>query len=561
VPLDGIVLRSLSAEFTQTLLGARIEKINQPEKEEIILQLHNQGKKYRLLLSANASAPRVHLTDAVKANPTTPPNFCILLRKYVMGGKIIGFVQNGLERILEINIESADLLGDITLKTLVTEIMGKHSNIILLNHNRKTIDSLKHIDFETSRLREVLPGREYVYPETQDKKDILTSSKEEIEQVLSSVESNEVEKKLVNSFAGISPFFARTLTPALLPHQEKGEKQWNLGFIDKIIQHQFDPCLILNTESKVIDFHAFIPQNGLAYQKTESMNKALESFFGNKSTKDKLNQKRADLIKIANHELQKCSKKIGFQEQKLRDVANREALRLYGELVTANLYQIKDGASEVSLINYYTNLEIIIPLDAHKTPAKNAQLFYKKYQKAKDTYDAVNIQLAKLLKEKDYLENVLCQLELSETESDLLEIRQELISQGIIKSHEKNKKINTISEPHRFVSNDGFEILVGKNNVQNDRLTLKQASNTDIWLHTQKIPGSHVIIRTEKKEVPDSTLLEAANYAAYFSKARMSSHVPVDYTFVRNVKKPSGAKPGFVIYEEFKTIYVTPKTL
>ena len=576
MPFDGIVMRAVRYELNNAIIGGRIEKIYQPEKDEVIIQLHNTGKKFKLLISANANFSRIHLTEATTENPATPPNFCILLRKYLSGGRVIGCTQPGLERIFEINIESANDIGDMSIKTLVVEVMGKHSNIILLNHNRKIIDSIKHIDFTTSRLREVLPGRDYIYPETQDKCDPLNTSYDEVfNGLIGSGDTKDAEKRLVSTFTGISPFFAKELVNHVVScHSTENNTDDIINiipeiakdcfeYIKEIIQNKFQPFIIYDLNDKPLEYHCILIEEfaeGNICKKLNSISRAVDLYFMQKSVSNKFFQRKSDLIKVIDQKLVKCNKRIGIQQDKIQEVLDRETLKIYGELITSNLYRIEAGAAEVTVSNYYSDSfdDITIKLDSNISPSQNAQRFFKKYTKAKNTFEAANIQLRTHLNEQAYFENILYQIELIENDDDLMEIKDELFSEGLINTRGTSKKISKPSEPVHFVSSDGFNILVGRNNKQNDRLTLKLAYNSDIWLHTKSIPGSHVIIKTEKKDVSDNTLLEAANIAAYFSKARQSSNVPVDYTFVRNIKKPNGAKPGFVIYENFKTLYVTP---
>ena len=578
MPFDGIVMKAVYNELTNLLVGGRIEKISQPEKDEIIIYIHNARDNYKLLLSANASSARIHLTGTSSINPPTPPNFCILLRKYLAGGRITGIFQPGLERILEINIESKNEIGDMSTKTLVIEVMGKHSNIILLNQDRKITDSIKHIDFSTSRIREVLPGREYVYPLTQDKLDPLGTSLDQITVQLSNISDiRGLEKKLVDLFTGISPFIARevvnSINPTIYQKKEASIQDSTMyiakafyDMLEKAKQNELKPGIIYNNENVPVEYHAFlfiddVKNETRNIQHYDSISTAINTFFLEKLGCNKYNQRKNDLIKILEQRLGKCNKKICIQNEKLDDVADRENLRIYGELLTSNLYRIKDGDDEVQVNNYYSDTydEMTIKLEPNISPSKNAQIYFRRYTKAKNTFEAANIQLKSLLAEQLYLENIIYQLEFSQSEEDIFEIKDELIEEGIINTNSKIIKNIKSSQPYQFTSTDGFNILVGRNNKQNDKLTLKTANNADIWLHTKNIPGSHVIIKTEKREVPDNTLIEAAVIASYFSKARMSSTVPVDYTTVRNVKKPGGAKPGFVIYENFKTIYVTPE--
>ncbi len=584
MPFDGLVMYAVCSELTKNIIGGRIEKISQPSRNEVVLHIHSKGSKFMLLMSANASDARIHLTRKAFRNPPSPPNFCILLRKYIFGGRITGLRQPGLERILEISIDSANEIGDIKGKTLVIEVMGKHSNIILLNESRKIIDSITHVDFSISSIREVMPGREYSPAPSQQKSDPLNITSDEVLNCLSgSDSSNELEKRLVNSYTGISPFFVRRLV------QETDQPQLNaeqllqalsdafVSLIHKAVMDRFDPCIIFDENSQPKDFHCFfghsfiseqVEQNNAVKMKYEvikpfkSVSDAIDSFYISRSEAASFLQEKAKLTSAVKYKKEKCTKKIGIQQDKINNVSEREKLRTYGELLTANLYKLKDWPESISVLNYYNDPpeEIIIELNPKISPARNAQNYFKKYVKAKNTFEAASRQLKELQGELSYLESLLFQLEQAEDIVDLYEIRDELVSEGIIVSSVKSRKSEHALPPRRFVSSDGFTILVGRNNRQNDKLTLKTAAAQDIWLHTKDIPGSHVIIRSDKKEIPDNTLLEAAGIAAWFSKARMSSKVPIDYTRVKNVKKPGGAKPGYVIYENFKTIYVTPES-
>jgi predicted ribosome quality control (RQC) complex YloA/Tae2 family protein len=570
MPFDGIVMRAVCHELNNSILGGRIEKINQPDKEQIIINIHNNPNNYKLLLSANASSSRVNLTKNTFNNPSTPPNFCILLRKYLSSGRLVKIYQPYMERILEIHIDSPNDIGDVTTKIVVIEVMGKHSNIMLLNHNRKIIDSLKHIDFSTSRLREILPGRDYCYPATQDKSNPLDVTKEQIMEHLSPLNDiREAESKLVSLYTGISPFFTAKLSEGSTTEIEFISSKFH-QYMQKSSLNEFAPCLFINNANKPTDFHAFFGNSTNCQTNIikpyDSISQAIDEYFIERTGINNLSQKKSDLLKVVSNNLTKVNKKIMFNKDKIEQVADREKYKLYGELLTANLYKVDNGTEEITVTNYYSEDqdEITIKLDSNLSPSRNSQLFYKKFNKAKGTFEGATKQLNLLLSEQSYLENVLYEIELCEEESSLDEIKEELISEGLIKSQQKSSKSRKPieqSKPSSFMSSNGFEIMVGRNNRQNDRLTLKIARNCDIWMHTKNIPGSHVIIKTEKNEVPDKTLEEAAKLAAWFSKARQSSNVPVDYTFVRDVKKPTGAKPGFVIYENFKTVNVMPELL
>lgn len=575
LPFDGIVTKCVVNDLSSILVGGRIEKIFQPEADEIFINIRSKGQNYKLVMSASASYPRIHLTDSSKENPNIPPVFCMLLRKHISGGKILSIDFFDFERIIAIQIESTTELGDLTVKKLIIEIMGRYSNVILVNSEDKIIDSIKHVDNEISSVREVMPARHYVLPPSQDK-----TSPEQLS-VDSFLESGKngsdisIEKYLLNTIKGFSPLICREIcfraeidgrTPV---HEIRGSVEENLKksireIIENIINNKFSPCIIFDSNSfeGLIDFHC-INITGYPFLKTfTSISSALDYYYTAKDSIERLKQKKSDVLKVINNNLGRCNKKIALQNEKLRDVADREKLKLYGELITANIYCMVERAKRVSLLNYYSegNEYIDILLDEQLTPQANAQRYFKQYSKAKSAFSYTSKQLEDSIRELEYLESVLHLLENCINLQEIDEVRQELVSQGYMASKKIKgfKKQIKLSVPHHFISSDGFDIFVGKNNRQNDQLTLKTASSADFWLHTRNIPGSHVIIKKQQGEIPDSTLLEAAILSAYHSKAKLSSNVPVDYTIVRNVKKPGGAKPGMVIYENFKTLIVTP---
>jgi len=569
MPFDGIVLRAVTNELESTLINGKIEKISQLSRDDVLMNIYSRGSKYRLIFSANASYPRVHLSNTEIDNPPIPFNFCILLRKHLLGSKITQFSQPGLERILEIKFEGTDEIGDPITRFLVIEIMGKHSNIILLNHNRKIIDAIKHIDSEISRIREILPGRDYIYPNTQNKLSIFdTKSDKKIREIFSEKDRDSIPKSILDSFSGFSPFasneFAAEVFSTINSKDYSDIASKVLLEIKQALNSNSTKPYISYTKNAIpSDIHCLFPHHfdDTSIHNYDSISKALDEYYLSKSVNNKMSSKKAELINSVNKRLEKCLKRIQIQTKNISDSSEKDNFKLFGELITSNLYRIIEGMEEIKVINYYdpNSEEIVIPLNPNIPPANNAQSYYKKYSKIKKTFESATVQLSQLEREKYYFENLLFQIEETNYDYELGEIKSELINEGIISSDViKNKKIPVISVPAEFISSDGFTILVGKNNRQNDYLTFKTASRTDIWLHTRNIPGSHVVIRAEKKEVPEASLLEACLLAAYHSKARTSTHVPVDYTFVKHVKKPGGAKPGFVIYENFKTITVDP---
>jgi len=576
LPFDGVVTKCVVAELKETILDGRIEKIFQPERDEIMLNIRAKGQNYKLVLSANSSYPRIHFTETVKENPIAPPVFCMLLRKHLSGAKIIGVEFNDYERIVTLLVESINELGDLSIKKLIIEIMGRHSNIILVNSDDKIIDSIKHVDSETSSVREVMPARPYILPPSQDKTNPENMDIEKLFENTDEYSNVGVEKYLLNKIKGFSHLLCREICfragvderisiSYLSTHARERIKSALHELVSQIARDDFKPCLIFENDSfeKPLDFHCIeIKQyNNIQYE--ASISRVLDIFYSKRDLLERTRQKKSSLIKVLQTNIDRCNKKLSIQQEKLREVSDREKLRLYGELITANIYNIPKNAKSAKLLNYYSedNEYIEVPLDENLSPQENAQRYFKKYAKAKSAYKYTSEQLQETVSELEYLEGVLVQLENSDKIQEIEEIKEELIEQGYISSRKKaslKKKNDKASLPMHFKSSEGLDIYVGKNNRQNDFLTMKQAASKDIWLHARNIPGSHVIIKKQQKDIGENTLLEAAILAAYYSRAKMSSTVPVDYTEVKNVKKPPGAKPGMVIYENFKTIIVTP---
>lgn len=575
--LDGIVLRAISFELNEKLLGGRIDKVYQPERDEIIVLIRNKGHNYKLLVSASSNNPRIHLTETTKSNPETPPMFCMLLRKHLQGGRIVNIEQVLLERILKIEIQNLDELGNISIKQLTVEIMGRHSNIILIDKSsNKIIDSIKRITPDISTVRQILPGLIYNLPPSQEKinpldinKDIFFSSMDNTN------DGTPVYKFFYKTYMGLSPLIAREIchrtdlnNSTLIGQLDENDKEQLFNSFKKIIEmvqkNQYTPNIVLDeNSSKLLGFSVIdIQQYGSFPKKNYSeISNVLEEFYYKRDHLDRLKQKSSNLKKVITNKLERSINKLAKQKEELINAEKREKYKIYGDLLTANLYRI-DKSNQVELENFYSeNIEkVVIKLDPRLSPAQNAQKYYKKYNKLKNAHEVVAEQIKKTKEEVEYLENVLLSIENCTTIEELEEIREELSKEGYIKLNRKNKnKKEALSQPKHYISTDGFHIYVGKNNKQNDYLTIKFAGKNDIWLHTKDIPGSHVIIKTEGKEVPESTVLQGAMLAAFYSKGNMSSNVPVDYTEKKNVKKPNGAKPGMVIYENYKTIYVTPK--
>lgn len=570
---DGITVSAIKAEIEDKILGGRIDKVYQPEKDEIILGIRSMGQAYKLLLTSNASTPKFHFTQTNPSNPMTPPLFCMVMRKHLQSGKIIKIEQPDFDRILNIYVESLNELGDYSVKKLVLEIMGRHSNIILTDENNTILDCIKHIGHDTSSVREVLPGREYTLPPSQGKINTLELDDNNFKEVLGNNPSFEIQSVIYKNYTGISPIAASEIcyranvngsTPveALTDIQKEVIFNEFAKLVEDIKANRFYPESITNEKGKTIDFSPIEMSqfNGFEIKKYTSISELIESFYANRDFTYRIGQKTQDLRKLITQNIERCIRKKDIQMQTLRSIKNRDELRLKGELLTANIYSIKKGMTTVELPNYYSeNQELVaIELDSNKTPSENAQKYYKAYNKAKRTFEALKDQIKSNDEEFAYLESVLTSVNNCTDEQDVKEIRRELREEGYVKKVKNQKdKSKKHSVPLHFISQDGFDIYVGKNNIQNDELTLKFARPRDIWMHTKNIPGSHVIIVANGQTIPDTTLNEGAMLSAFYSKAKNSSKVPVDYTEKKNVKKPNGSKPGFVIYETNKTAYIT----
>ena len=575
MPYDGSVVYSIVSELRQRILSGKVDKVYQPEKDEIILSIRTYGETHKLLLSSSPVYPRVHLTRESKANPQTPPAFCMLLRKHLTGGRIIDIKQPNYERIVEIEFECIDELGYSNKKSVIVEIMGRHSNIIFIDkESNKVIDSIKRVSFEVSSVREILPGKLYELPPAGDRRSPLEETKNGFIQEMDSITTpTKAEKYLMKVYNGISPAAAREVcqiagilqdSDILELDPKKRENYYDafLSFFNNLTEDRLKPNMVFDND-RPLDFYCFelMQYADFEVKHFDTMSIACESFYGQKDRKDRLKQKTGDLNKIINSRLDRCFKKLEILQNELAEANTLEKYKIYGDLITSNLHAMDKGEEKVRLVNYYSEdcEEIDIPLDNMLTPVQNAQRYYKHYNKAKNAQILIKTQLEDNRNEILYLETQLDNLDKCTEEAEINEIRTELAEQGYIRSKvTKASKHIKPSKPMHFVSSDGIDIFVGKNNVQNDFLTLKLSSSNDTWLHTKNTPGSHVIIKNSGAQIPTATLDEAANLAAYYSKGKSSSNVPVDYTPRKNVKKPSGAKPGMVIYENYKTVYITP---
>lgn len=575
--LDGLVIHSIVDELHKKLLGGKIDKVYQPENDEVVLHIRNNKENFKLVLSCSASNPRVYLaSDYKKENPINAPMFCMLFRKYIQGGNIVNVSQVDFERIIKISVESFDELKEKTTKDIIIEIMGRHSNIILTHSsNNKIIDSAKRIPPSVSRVRQILPGQTYVLPPKQDKLNPITDiSLNSFVDTLSSF-NGPIFKAIYSKFLGISPVIAKEICFRANIDENLLVSEISSDDISKIYRefhnlfkyikdNIYNPCMVIDTSiDKVLDFSCINLSlfSNLSIINDDIISKILENYYATKDIKDRIHQRSSDLRKSISIKLDRLYNKLNKQEKELIESENAQIYKIKGELITSYIYMIEKGMESVEVANFYDPeyKNIKISLNTNFTPSENAQKYFKKYNKLKTAKKEITSQMEITKEEIDYLENIMLSIENCENLAELMDIREELGKVGYLRSKNNSKKETKLTtKPHEFVSSNGFKILVGKNNKQNDHLTLKVASNEDIWMHTKNIPGSHVIIKTEGKEVPDETIFEGAMLAAFFSKSKMSSQVPVDYTKKKNVKKPNGAKPGMVIYDTNNTIYVTP---
>ena len=568
--IDGAFLYCTLKEIRK-LVGAHADKIYQPSKEEVIITFRSFGETKRLLISANAVSARIGFTEDNPENPKTPPMFCMLLRKH-LGGRLTAVRQDGFERIANLDFECTNEFGDTVTLTLVVEIMGRHSNIILVNENGKIIDAVKRVSEDMSSVRRVLPGVTYTPPQKQNKLNILTATDDEIINAVINSAENELSKVLLYSLEGFSPLFCREcafyvgrgadIKNTDLDEDRKTRLLFFLHNTKEILSFDSKYSVLYDNTGVPYDFSTVpIYQYGSMYERKEfsSASELLDNFFRDKTNKNRMKQKSADLLKVVLNTLERISRRTENQKKELSECKNRDEYKVCGDLISANLYKLEKGMTEFETENFYDNGALIkIALKPTLTPSQNAQRYYGLYKKAVTAEKLLTEQILQGEQEIEYIESVFDALSRAETTSELAEIRAELENEGYVKRNNKNKQKQKPTSPIEYVSSDGYRILVGRNNVQNDKLTLKMAAKTDLWLHTQNIHGAHVIIFTNGEDVPMSTIEEGAILAAYHSKARESSKVPVDYTYARFVKKPSGAKPGMVIFTNNKTLFVTP---
>lgn len=556
---DGITIANVVHELNGTILDGRINKIAQPEADELLLTIKMPRGQKRLYISANASLPLIYLTDENKPSPMTAPNFCMLLRKHINNGRITKIYQPKLERIICFEIEHLDELGDLCKKRLIVEIMGKHSNIIFCNDKGMIIDSIKHVSSQMSSVREVLPGRDYFIPDTMEKLDPLTVSEDAF---ISSLQEKpaHLSKALYTTFTGVSPVVAEEIcylsgiesgiTPKDLSEDIMHHlfNQFSLYF-ENVKQGQFAPAIYYNgAEPK--EFAALPLSHFNLYIKKDfsSVSELLETYYAEKNNLTRIRQKSVDLRRVVQTALERNRKKYDLQFKQLRDTENREKYKVYGELIHTYGYELEEGAKKLDALNYYTNEMITIPLDPQKTAMENAKKYFDKYNKQKRTFEALSELIQETKDEITYLESVSNSLDIALSEDDLIQIKEELTQAGFIRRKYTKKKEKIISKPFHYLSSDGYHMYVGKNNLQNEELTFHFAVGNDWWFHAKGVPGSHVIVKTNGEELPDRTFEEAGRLAAYYSKNRGAEKVEIDYVEKKHVKKPNGSKPGFVVY-------------
>lgn len=570
---DGIVIANLVHDLKEKIVSGRISKIAQPEKDELLLTIKGNRENMRLLISANASLPLLYFTDTNKPSPMTAPNFCMLLRKHISNGRIVSVTQPSLERIIRIEIEHLDELSDLRKKYLIIELMGKHSNIIFCDENNTILDSIKHISAQVSSVREVLPGRDWFIPHAGDKKDPLTVSEEEFKSLITGAPQN-LSRALYTVLTGLSPVVSAEICHLAsldgdIPAKEYSDSELThlyhalTWLMDDVRSGHFTPNIIYEGEHPV-EFASvpltMLEGNGYHAVRYDTVSQLLERYYAEKNTISRIHQKSTDLRKIITNALERSRKKLELQQKQLKDTQKRDKYRIYGELLNTYGYELSGGEKNFTCINYYDNAEITIPLDETLTAKENAQKYFDRYNKQKRTFDAVSEQLVQTQAELDHLESINTSLDIARLEEDLLQIKEELTEYGYIKRHYSGgKRPKITSRPFHYISTDGFHIYVGKNNYQNEELTFRFANGDDWWFHAKQIPGSHVIVKTEGRELTDRTFEEAGALAAYYSKGRENEKVEIDYIKRRALKKVPGAAPGFVVYHENFSLVAAPR--
>lgn len=569
--LDGIVISNLVHELNGTVAGLKISKIAQPENDELLLTIKGNHGQYRLLLSASASLPFAYLTEENKPAPLTAPTFCMVLRKHIANGRIVRICQPGMERIIQMDIEHLNELGDLCKKTLIVELMGKHSNIIFCNSDGTIIDSIKHVSSAMSSLREVLPGRPYFIPDTQGgKKTPLNRTADEVMETLKSKPLS-ISKAIYTSYVGISPLLSNEIAYRAgldgdLPVSSCNDDELRhlanhfCWFMEDIEKGNYTP-VIVRKEKEPVEFSCVNLTQYADYniENFSSISRVLEVYYAEKNVYSRIRQKSTDLRKIVGTALERNVKKYDLQLKQLKDAEKREKYKLYGELLQAYGYGVSEGSKFMEAENYYDNNALIrIPLDPLLSPMENSKRYFEKYGKLKRTAEALDSLIKETKSRIDHLESIQNSLDIALSPEDLVEIKQELTDYGYIRKNRSLKKERTKSKPFHYLSSDGYDIYVGKNNYQNEELTFKVATGNDWWFHAKGIPGSHVIVKSKNEELPDRVFEEAGRLAGFYSKGRENDKLEIDYLQKKNVKKPNGSAPGFVVYYTNYSLTIHP---
>ena len=570
---DGITIAAMVKELNTSLKGGRINKIAQPESDELLITVRGQDGQKRLLLSASPSLPLLYFTSKNRISPLTAPNFCMLLRKHIGSARITDITQPGMERVVQFHLEHLNELGDVCHKILIMELMGKHRNLIFCDDKGMILDSIKHVSSNMSSVREVLPGREYFIPKTQNKLDPLTITEEEFIAGICP-KPLPAAKAIYSSLTGISPVMAQEVcfrasidgNDSMQSLNEAARTHLYHTFariMDQVKEGSFTPNIIFRgdepVEYGVLDFQQYGPEyHSVSF---DSVSQMLETYYASRDLITRIRQKSADLRRIVQTALERNRKKLMLQQKQMKDTEKKDKYKIYGELINTYGYGLEEGVKSFKALNYYTNEEITIPLDPQLTPQENSKNYFDRYQKLKRTQEALEEQIKETTEEIQHLESISNALDIAREESDLSQIKEELAEFGYIKKHytsKKGAKMQTKSKPFHYISSDGYDIYVGKNNYQNDELTFKFASGNDWWFHAKKMPGSHVVVKTKDGTLPDRTFEEAGSLAAYYSQGRTAPKVEIDYLQKKNVKKPAGAKPGLVVYYTNYSLMAVP---
>ncbi|MBE5969182.1 MAG: fibronectin/fibrinogen-binding protein [Lachnospiraceae bacterium] len=557
---DGLTIKAIVNELNQNTKEARFFKIAEPEKDELLITIKTKNGQRKLLISASATLPLIYFTEKSRTSPLTAPNFCMLLRKYIANAKIISISQPSLERIIDIELEHYNDLGDLCRKHLIVELMGKHSNIIFTDDKNMIVDSIKHIGANVSSVREVLPGRDYFIAGANDKLNPFEVDEDSFVNIVCEKPLN-ISKAIYTSITGFSPLIANEIAyragldadmPVSALKDVDKMHLYNIfsHIVDDLRNNDYKLCVVFDEDASPLEYSvielSMYKDKRIEYY--DSISELLEDFYAKKESSTRIRQRSSDLRQIVQTALNKNNKKYDLQLLQLKDTEKRDKFRIYGELLTTYGYNIEAGVKSAKVLNYYSNEEINIPLDPDLSAIDNAKKYFDKYAKLKRTYEALTEIIVSTKEEIDHLESVKCALDLAENEEDLKELKEELISSGYIRRKAKDKAAKINIKPLHYISSDGYDIYVGKNNLQNEYVTFKLAEGGDWWFHAKGVPGSHVIVKAAGKELPDKTYEEAGRLAAYYSKSRGNDKVDIDYSLKKNIKKPAGKKPGFVIY-------------